>query len=143
MKLKQITQNKQYPRGFQLVYKGTFYQVCEHVQGVRIELGTHIGPPLHIMAKDMEDIYIYDQRKESLKWLYRVEQLSTLKKYRIAESKDSGKTWDSLSSSVAKNYPDYKPISTDLKHLKGLVAEIEKQEELEYLSRLGYWKPIK
>lgn len=146
MRLERIKQNRMYSKGFQVVYNGIFYEVFEHIQGISIKLVTHDGVLILIAEKDMNDIYIYDQSKESLKWLYRVEQLGDLKKYRVAESKDSGRTWDfkpRTKDVMMDPFDNSHLITEDLKMAKELKKKFEKQEEVSYASRLNKWQPIK
>ena len=143
MKLDKITQQRKYSKGTHLVYKGTFYEVVEHVPFMSMTLKPHIGQNVTVEKEDMDNIYLYGHNNGTLRWLFRIEQLGELKKYRIAQSKDSGNSWDALEASLAKHYREYKPICGDLKLLKGILSALIEQEELEYLARLGYWQPIK
>lgn len=145
MKLDKITQNRQYPKGFQVVYNGDFYEVLEHKQGISLKLVTHDGEDILLAIRDMDNVYVHNQKRESLRWLYRVEQLGELKKYRVAESKDSGRTWDFVDKPknvINTPFEAKYDIINDLKAAKELLKTLEKQEEISYASRLNKWEPI-
>jgi hypothetical protein len=142
MELELINLGRAYPRDTQVVYKGLYHTII-HLEPFKwIALRDVAGNRIDLPCVNAKEIYLYEHNVDTLKRLYRAEKLGKLKKFRLAESRDSGRTWDFVAADLKSLFPGTDLIYVALDAIKKLKKKLEDHEKTQYLSRLNQWEPV-